>query len=380
MLDATFSAACEAAAEQWQVPALVVGVAAGGRVETVAVGCDAATRFHVASITKPFTALLALGLLDLEAETRVWPADVRVGHLLSHTTGFDCEHGDLTRFGDGDDALFRLAGELREVRRFVGVDEAWSYANTGYWLAAVLCAEATGSTYEDALTSRVLRPFGLDATSFDGAELPGSGPGSIEGPYPRARRPSGGLVSNVADLLRFGRRLLGDPAFARMAAPRAKSARGVYGLGLRGERIGGLDVWGHGGSWGGYESSLKLVPDRDLVLVGLTSSGRGRQALRDVEDDAFERLLGARRRVPASVELGADELASFAGSYAGSTGWTEVAVSVEGLRVTQDEGSFTARAIGPQTFEITSGDRSRDRFDFPLDAFVRFGSLQERVV
>lgn len=377
MLSATFSAACEAAAERWQVPALAFGVDAGDRVEAVAAGCDPGTRFHVASVTKPFTALLALGLLDLEAETGTWPPDVRVRHLLSHTSGFDCEHGDLTRFGDGDDALPRLAAELGEVRRFVGVDRAWSYANTGYWLAALLCAEAAGSTYEEALAARILRPAGLEATSFEGAERPGSGPGADAGPYPRARRSSGGLVSNVPDLLRFGRWLLAR--FGRMRVPRAKPPGGVYGLGLHGERVGGVEVWGHGGSWGGYQSSLLVVPDRDAILVGLTSSGRGKQALRELEDVLFERLLGARRRMAPTHELPRAALEAFAGSFAGATGRADVEVAGDGLRLVQDDGAFAARPVGPSTFEIVDGHRLRDRFDFPVDGFLRSSSLKERV-
>src|SRR5579864_9499518 len=102
-------AAAEAAAERWEVPALVVATDAG----TVAVGCDPAARFRIASVTKPLTALLALRVLDLEAPTGVWPEDVRVRHLLAHVSGYDCElDGDLARFGDGDDALARCVAEL----------------------------------------------------------------------------------------------------------------------------------------------------------------------------------------------------------------------------------------------------------------------------
>src|SRR2546429_277172 len=103
---------------------------------------DPGTRFRVASVTKPFTATLALELLDLEETTGVWAADVRVRHLLSHTSGYDCELGDLGRFGDGDDALEAVVTELPAVRRWVGVEQAWSYSNAGYWLAGGLCARA----------------------------------------------------------------------------------------------------------------------------------------------------------------------------------------------------------------------------------------------
>ena len=380
MLDSSYLQASEAAALTWEVPALAFGISAGGAARTHAIGCDPASRFRVASITKPFTALLATALLDLEETSAIWPADVRVRHLLSHTSGFDGDAGDLGRFGDGDDALELLVAELPKIRRFVGVEQAWSYANTGYWLAGRMCAERAGTSYEDALAELVLGPAGLEATAFGEPEHEGTGPDAQPGPYPRARRPSGGLVSNVPDLVRFGQWLLATPEFARMRVVHGKPTAGVYGLGLFGERVGGVEVWGHGGSWGGFQSSLLLVPDRDAVFAGLTNHSRGANALHEIENVFFERVIGARRRVPETVDL-ADELREgFTGSYANSDGWTEVEFAVDGLSVKFEDGEFAARAIGERTFEITEGDRGRERFDFPLEGFGRFGGrLAERV-
>jgi CubicO group peptidase (beta-lactamase class C family) len=379
-LDSSFLQASEAAALTWDVPALAFGTSVGGQVETAAVGCEATTLFRVASITKPFTALLALSLLDLEETSEIWPSDVRVRHLLSHTSGFDGDSGDLGRFGDGDDALEVLAGELPKIRRFVGVEQAWSYANTGYWLAGRMCAERARKPYEAALAERVLEPAGLEATSFGEPEREGTGPEALPGPYPRARRPSGGLVSNVPDLLRFGQWLLASPDFARMRVVHGKPPAGVYGLGLFGERLAGVEVWGHGGSWGGFQSSLLLVPDHEAVFVGLTNHSRGAKALYEIENAFFERVIGARRRVPETVELPDDVRDGFCGSYANSDGWTEVEFAVDGLSVKFEDGEFAARAIGERTFEITEGNRVRERFDFPLEGFGRFGSrLAQRV-
>jgi CubicO group peptidase (beta-lactamase class C family) len=374
VLDASFLQACEAAAGAWEVPALALGVSVGGEVETHAIGCTPDTVFRVASITKPFTALLSLGLLELDETTGIWPPDVRVRHLLSHTSGFDGEAGDLGRFGDGDGALATLVAELPNVRRLVAVEQAWSYANTGFWLAGWMCADRAGATYEATLARHVLEPAGLEATSFGEPGLDSTGPDALPGPYPRARRPAGGLVSNVPDLLRFGRWLLASPGFARMRAIYGKPPGGVYGLGLFGERVGDVEVWGHGGSWGGFQSSFLLVPDREAVFAGLTNHSHGGKALREIEDEFFQRLLGARRRVPQTVELPVGVREGLRGTYANTDGSTTVELAAHGLAVQFEDGEFAARAIGPRTFEITEGDRLGERFDFPLEGFGRFGS------
>jgi CubicO group peptidase (beta-lactamase class C family) len=372
VLDTAFSGVLEAAAARWEVPAVAVGVSLGGVEETAALGCAPETIFRVASITKPFTALLALGLLDLEAGTGgIWAPDVRVRHLLSHTSGYDCEVDDVS-------SLERVVEQLPGVRRWVGVEQVWSYSNAGYWLAGLLCAGASRASFEDALAARVLAPLGLEATSFGQADVPGTGPAAEgDGVYPRARRPSGGLVSNVSDLLRFGHALLREP---RLRIVLGKPVGGVYGLGLQGERVGGVDVWGHGGSWGGYQSSLLTVPERDAVFVGLTNASYGSRALRRVEDAFFEHVVGAARAVPPTVTLPRPALDAFTGTYANSDGWYEVEALAARLRLTYDDGVFEARPIGERTFEILDGVRVQERLDFPREGFGRFGNrLAERV-
>jgi CubicO group peptidase (beta-lactamase class C family) len=379
-LDSRFSQACEAAAIEWNIPALAVGASVGGRIETVSVGCPVDSVFRIASITKPFTATLALELLDPQGKTGVWPADVRVRHLLSHTSGYDCECGDLARFGDGEDALSALILELPGVRRYVGIEQAWSYANTGYWLAGWLAAERAGQPYEEALAEHVLRPAALESTSFGEPDLEGTGKDAVPGRYPRARRPSGGLVSTVPDLLGFGQWLLSQPRLAQMRIVQGTPTAGVYGLGMFGERVAGVEVWGHGGSFGGFQTSLLLVPERQAVFAGLTNSSLGSKALYEIENAFFDRLLGVPRPEPAGIDLPATVRDGFTGSYANSDGWFEVGLAPGGLAVTFEDGEFPARSIGETTFEITEGDRIRERFDFPLEGFGRFGSrLAERV-
>lgn len=374
-MDSTFLQASEAAIERWAVPALVVESRVGGEREGFALNCDRGDRFRIASITKPMTAALAVQLLDLDEPTGIWPDEVRVRHLLSHTSGYAGEIGDLARFGEDDGALGRAVAELGSAHRPVGVEDAWSYANTGFWLAGWLAAEAAGTTYEDALAERVLHPAGMAATDFGEPSLVGTGPWAGGGSYPRARRPSGGLAATAADVGRFADWLLSEPWTAVMRVPLAETPSGQYGLGLFGEHVGGCAVWGHSGSYGGFQSMLLIVPERDAWFVGLTNSGYGKQALREIEDAWLERAVGARRPVLPTVETTA---AQFAGTYRNEDGEVTFTPGGEGLDLLRVDGEgelhATARPIGATTFEIVGGPATRDRFDFPLPAFTRYGS------
>ncbi len=375
-MDMRFQGVCERAAAQWEVPALVAGTSIGGREEVVPVGCEPDDRFRIASITKCVTALTALAVLDPDERTGVWPEDVCVRHLLSHTSGFDCElpDGDNARFGDDDGALGRCAAALPGVRRLVGAEDVWSYANTGYWLVGWLTAERAGETYEDAVARQVLGPAGLDATAFDEPGLAGTGRLALADPYPRSRRPSGGLTSTIGDLLRLGRFLLGSPQLAQLTAAHGRPIAGVYGFGLAGERVGGVEVWGHGGSYGGFQSTLLLVPSLDAVFAGLSNSSLGTKALRTIEDAFLEETTGARRPEASYRTLEPGAYDAFAGTYENSDGRYTVEPAGEGLVVHVGDEELIGLAIDERTFQVPAGEHVNERFDFPRAGLGRFGS------
>ncbi|HVH51713.1 MAG TPA: serine hydrolase domain-containing protein [Gaiellaceae bacterium] len=173
------------------VPGVVAGVSTDGKIEVaadgvLALGGDdpvrADTPFRIASITKPFTAALCFASFE---------PDERVRALLSHTAGLRCN--SLERLPDEAQGLF-------------------SYSNAGYLEAGRAAADAAGTSYEDALASRVLTPLGLAATGFDEPVRPARGHVQANETghravardlYPAHRRASGGLWSTTADLLAF---------------------------------------------------------------------------------------------------------------------------------------------------------------------------------
>jgi CubicO group peptidase (beta-lactamase class C family) len=415
VLGGALSGLCSGALARWGVPGAVVGVLAGGESHLEAFGVAdlhtrepvrPATTFRIASITKPFTATLVLslvdgGLLDLDEPVPVeLPAEVTLRHLLAHLGGFEGEAGDPARFGDGDDALPRLVAELRGQTQIVPPGTVWSYCNAGYWVAGLLCADRLGTTYEDAIRARVLDPLGLTATSFGTPEAaghvqpePGS-PRHERAPpraYPRARRPSGGLVSNVPDLLRFAAYLFENERAATLREPQAETPDGAYGLGWALETVGGVDVWHHGGAYGGFRTLLALVPARDLAFVALTNGDGGGAVIREVADALLAELCGVRRREPATVALEPGELELLAGRYVSADMDATIMVADHGLAIDsvatapdlsqQQLPRLEARPIGSRTFAIVGGQWDGERFDFvPAGGTPRFVRLDGRLV
>jgi CubicO group peptidase (beta-lactamase class C family) len=398
--------------ERWHVPGVALGILDRGRVETWADGLasletrepvTAETRSRIASITKPFTATLAMtavqdGLLSLDAPTR---DGLTPRLLLSHQAGLACEWPEpLDRYGDGDDVLERLVKDAPEPGPS-GSQGLFSYCNAGYWLVAASVAQRTGLAFETAMRERVLEPLGLTRTSFEGddaatghvqAEPGGDEHRVAESRYPRTRRPSGGLYSTVSDLLRFAAHHLGGPgplspeSVGELQAPQVDAGLTRYGLGWSLRDVGEHHVVEHGGSALGYESLLLLVPAEQFALAALTNSGRGSAAILGIVEE-----LGVAPVEPVEQPLESAELEALAGRYREQNGIITVAAENGRLAVdylerdpfTGEEHAYPrvyALPIGERHFQVREGEARGRLVEFLEPPLARFdGVLFERV-
>ncbi len=405
-----------------KVPGLTVGVVQNGRTELRCYGVASLesgepvrpeTVFRVASITKPFVATLAMTLveegrlvLDVPVTGLSLPYErITLRQLLSHQAGLAGEWPvPQEQYGSGDDALERLAADPARPGP-VGPGELFSYSNAGFWLAGALAARAAGTTFEEALGRRVLEPLGLGRTGFVPSApaavghvpvAPGAEEHRVAGelPYPRARRPSGGLWSCVADLLAFATHHLGGPgplgpsSLREMQTPQVGAPGGSYGLGWGLRTARGMSVLEHGGAVPGYRSLLLLAPDEGLVFAALANGDRGQAVIREIVQEALD--LGEEESPEAPLPAGA--LAGLAGRYRSPDG-LEISVSPSGGRLQvalADTDPFTgerleyppllARPAGEREFVVVEGEELGGRVEFPRERLVRvFGSLAERV-
>jgi CubicO group peptidase (beta-lactamase class C family) len=400
------------ARERWSVPGIAVGLLYDRETMFAADGvCELGreqqvtpeTTFRIASITKPFTATLALslaqdGLLALDEPPASSRVEATIRQLLSHQGGLACEWPPaLEELGKGDDGLQRIAEE-EPPRLPIGPGELFSYCNVGFWLVGAAVARASGLTFQAAMGARVLEPLELKATDFEPRQ-PTRGhqqaePGSdehvvVDHPYPQTRTPSGGLWSNVQDLLRFAAHHLGGPgplsreSIQEMQQPQIAAPGGSYGMGWFLRQSGGRRIVEHPGSVAGFESLLLLVPDERFGFAALSNSSRGSAAIRDL----LERLgLGS---TGPDFPLDPEQLAAFGGTYSGDG--IEVEVTPEDGRLSVAVTTFDplsgenvayppvlARPVAEREFEVVDAEWRGERLTFPRDGFVCVGVLAAR--
>lgn len=274
--------------KRWNVPGMAAGVASGNQIAWVK-GFGVAdletkqpvtpdTVFHLASLTKPFAAVVLMqlvesGQLNLDAPVETFgialKADgpIRVRHLLTHTS--EGQPGEVFRYSGN-----RFA-ELDKVLR--GVTKQ-SFAS----LAAQRVLDPLGltNTAPNPLNSSACAEAGRDAAAFLKRSARGYAfDGQTPVDYPKHFVTAAGLVSTVGDVLRFSMALDGEkllrPETKQMAFTPATTSRGKtlpYGLGWFVQRRRGVTLLWHYG-WDRANASLIIkVPERDMTFVVLANS------------------------------------------------------------------------------------------------------------
>ncbi|MGW7059846.1 serine hydrolase domain-containing protein [Streptomyces sp. NPDC054904] len=265
-------------------PGVRFGKAAG------AVSQDPAASFRIGSMTKMFTStvvlqLVAEGRFTLDTPIReilpdTIPADwapITVGRLLSHTSGLrgPCEPLE-DNTGLTPERIVHAWTSCAAKPEFPVTGQQYNGAN--YFFLGLAIEKVTGRSYADEVQRRIARPLGLHHTY-----VPRSGDQHMPTPSLAAPTPKdpwawaeGGMISNVPDVERFMKALLGGrllpPAqqaqlFAKVALPpRQKLPFSLGGLAYY-TLSDGTEVWGKTGSMAQYTSGAFATADGSRVVT-----------------------------------------------------------------------------------------------------------------
>ena len=283
------------------------------------------TKFRLGSITKQFTAVLVLQLVEqgkLKLEGKIsdylpeYPKKVgervTIHQLLNHTSGIPSYTGFPEMFTKHSRNPFT---PLELTRLFWEKDlefepgSRFAYNNSGYHLLGVLVEKVTGEPYEKVLGERILAPVGMKNTGYDHHDtiLPkrASGyravlDGYVNAAYVDMSIPfsAGALYSTVEDLYLWDQALY----TGKLLAPQSKELMFRPGLGNYGyawfvdqATIPGLDRKvprvAHGGGIHGFSSlETRLTGERRLIV--LLSNTPGRSRLSQINDGIMALLYG----------------------------------------------------------------------------------------
>lgn len=309
------------------VPAAQLAIHMDGRTVAVTAGkAEADTKFPVGSITKVFTAALAMLLVadgDLGLDDRIGAylpelgahagslgGELTVRQILSHTSG-------LPSTCDGSDVAVSPRGYLRSCRELTLVQPpglGFSYSNVGYVLIGFVVAEITGMTWWDAIEALLLKPLGIvpsfvvrpDSRHAAGSFVTGHTVNearaiAVAQTMRAADAPCGALALSAKDMIAFGRMHLTSVVTSSTSAALAPETfqamrRPVSGA----EPFGLADGWGLGlavfrdveGDWVGHDGTadgtschLRIDPTQNRVVALTTNANTGSALWAELVDE-----------------------------------------------------------------------------------------------
>ncbi len=268
---------------------------------------DADTVFKLASISKPFTALLVMmleseGLLDLHVPLQTYLPDIHtaghevtIHHLLTHTSGI-YSYTNAPEFMTHDryfptdpltlmDAFMQIPFDFKPGERY-------AYNNSAYHLLGVIMEQVSGQSYGDLLQAHILTPCDMHDTQHLASPriIPRMANGyAYDDDHPQPANyldmsrtyAAGSLISTVNDMCRWSQKLWSGALvpleiLERMTQPTLlnNGETHPYGYGWGLVPYDGHAIIGHTGGIFGFTTHYVHLPDDALSVIVLTNSER----------------------------------------------------------------------------------------------------------
>ena len=260
------------------------------------------TRFRLGSITKQFTSMLILQLveqekIDLQGKLSDYlsyyrkdtGSQVTIHHLLTHSSGIPSYTNRPNFFEEVSRDPYPVVEFVKEYCSGdleFEPDSKYRYNNSGYFLLGAIIEEVTGKSYEEVLKERIFLPLGMDDSGYDrhGPIIPNRASGysnAFDGytnaPYLDMSLPyaAGSLYSTAEDLYIWDQALYTEkllPAKLKQLMFTPYIANYGYGWGIRKKTLPGreekLTSISHGGGINGFNTLIeRLVDDRHLIVL-----------------------------------------------------------------------------------------------------------------
>jgi len=319
-----------------------------------------ATVFHVASMSKQFTAASIVLLaqqekLSLDDDVRKYIPDlpdfgerITIRHLVHHTSGLRDQWSLLGLAGwrysldlITDDDVMSVMTRQKDLNFKPG--EKHVYCNTGYTLMGLIVKRVSGMSLREFTTKNIFEPLGMTHTHFrdDHAEIVkhnALGYGQEDKNKRFRLRVTNfdtvgatSLHTTVEDLQlwdeNFYHPRLGGPAFLQQMLERGKLNNGEqldYAFGLVVGKYKGLPTVDHAGGDAGYRSDMTRFPEQHFSAAVLCNAADTNPPalVRQVADILLAKDLKALEPTPAKetakssgAPLSAEQMAALAGIY-----------------------------------------------------------------
>jgi CubicO group peptidase (beta-lactamase class C family) len=301
------------------------------------------TPFHVGSVTKSFTALAVMqlveaGKIDLDAPIQAYlpwftladeeaAAKITVRNLLNHTSGISTYDGNRG-FTSNEDLEARVRG-LNNRALSEPVGETFQYSNINYDIAGFIVEKVSGQSYADYVAEHIFEPLEMRHAYASEADALADGLAAghlymfgkaveLNRSTPPSHLPSGYLMASAEDLAHYAVAQLNDGRYgdAQIVSPEnmfelqrpavpTTTGDSTYAMGwVNGSMDGTSTLW-HDGADGRNYAIMILMPDSDSGFI-LLANAIGFAQVRQGHELALNifNLLNGKPAAPVSSSFG----------------------------------------------------------------------------
>lgn len=336
------------------IPGMALGIIQGDRVvhlrgygvaDETGRPVTAQTPFRIGSITKSFTALAVMqlveaGKIELDAPVRRYlpwfraadeaaSARITVRHLLNQTSGFSTLAGNA--YWGSQDGLEATVRSLRAVELSQPAGTHFQYSNVNYTIAGLVVEAVSGQPYADYIAQHIFAPLAMRHSYATPAPalVDGLAMGHLYsigrmvadiGAEPPAYQPAGFVSASVEDMSHFAVAQLNGGHYGNATVLSAKGIAQLhhpaipvgaihaglkdthYGMGWVIGPINGTPAIWHNGDTGRFHAMLIIAPERGTGIV-LLANASGLEYLVAVDDIAKGALSLLDNQPPAAPSM-----------------------------------------------------------------------------
>ncbi len=352
------------------------------------VPADALTKYRIGSISKTFTAVIIMQLIDenlLTLDTKLnnffhlLPnADkITIRQLLSHRSGLYnyTDNPEYAQWCQEPQTREKMLLRVKEGGTVFEPGEKVEYSNTNYLLLSYIAEEITGQGYDELLKRRIVKPCGLQNTYFGGTtnsdrneafsyartshweQVPETNTSAAMG--------AGGVVSTPTDVNRFLNCLFTGTLISDSARRQMMDIRDGFGLGLFTIPFYERQAYGHTGGIDGFQSIAAYFSD-DEVAIAYTANAVS-MSRNDILLGALSIIFDKDYQLPvfaAAITLPPEELDIYTGIYSSESFPLKITIS-------RADSTLMAQATGQPAFPLNA--TGEHQFGFvPAGIVIRF--------
>lgn len=354
------------------------------------------TKYRIGSITKTFTAAMVFQLVEegkLKLEDtldKFFPSipnakKITIAQMLNHRSGIhnitDDRQHYMSYYRKPQTQEQMLAIIAKTTPAFEPGAKA-AYSNPNYILLGYIIEKVSKKSYKDALNERIAAKIGLADTYYGSAANGAKNEASSfvwidkkwkELPETDMSVPggAGAIVSTPSDLTKFISALFDGKIISQKSLDQMKTITDGYGYGLFQFPFDDKKLFGHNGGIDGFESMLGYQPEEKLAVAYISNGTI--YSVNDIMLAAMAVYYKKPFTIPTfkSLELSAEELNKFAGTYATPEFPLKISITVE-------NSTLFGQATGQGKIAFEATDKNKFKFD-PAGIEIEFDAEKNQM-